>query len=214
MQGIRCSPFYSALFGERYALGRGKVTSLSALFDEARDRHDLGANAIWSPSGGGSCPSSIYVRGVGSLETAAMEMDAVARTRPRVKHPVQHYVMSLNEDESQAVSDEQLILVSEHVLDLAGWEGHSALFAVHRDTRNLHCHIIVAAVNSENSRSWDSSMDYHKLHWALRETELKFGMQDEHGLAVVRDPGLVTERIEWASFDERRSWRHARRSAS
>ena len=44
-------------------------------------------------------------------------MEAVARTQPRVKQPVQHYVISLNERESQTVSDEQLIRAAEDALD-------------------------------------------------------------------------------------------------
>ena len=35
-------------------------------------------------------------------------MEAVARTQPRVKQPVQHYVISINERESQTVSDEHV----------------------------------------------------------------------------------------------------------
>jgi len=142
-----------------------------------------------------------------------LDLEAVARTQPRVKQPVQCYVISLNREETMTVSDEQLIRASEYALDLAGWSGHSAVFAVHRDTDNLHCHAVMGAVHWETLRAWDRSRDYYKLHWALRETELKFGMQDEHGLAVVRDRGLPTERVDWASFDERKNWRNARRSA-
>jgi hypothetical protein len=234
MQGKRCAPPRgggSAAACIRYILGEelgakvdhekkwnapltdGQKLGISALMDEARQRDDLGANAIWSPvSGGGKRPSSIYARGVGSLATAALDMEAVVRTQPRVKQPVQHYVISMNTKESKTITDEQLIRAAEHALDLAGWEGHSALFSVHRDTDNVHCHVALSSVNSETLKAWNRQSDYYRLHHALRTTELKFNMADEHGLAIVRDRGLATERIEWAPLETRKAWERDRKA--
>lgn len=147
-----------------------------------------------------------------SLETAALDIEAVVRTQPRVKQPVQHYVISLNESESKTVSDEQLIRAAEDALDRAGWVGHAALFAVHRDTDNAHCHVALASVNADTLRAWNRQSDYYRLHHALREAETKFGMQHENGLAIVRDEGLSTERIEWASLQTRIAWRSERQA--
>jgi len=64
MQGIRCSPPPLAWVAVNYVLGEKvdpmNMRGLSPLFNEARLREDLGANAIWSPSHGGPYPSSIY----------------------------------------------------------------------------------------------------------------------------------------------------------
>ena len=108
-----------------------------------------------------------------------MDMEAVARTQPRVKQPVQHYVISLNERESETVSDEQLIRAAENALDHAGWSGHQALFAVHRDTGNAHCHVALASVNPDTLRAWNRQSDYYRLHRALREAETRFRMEHE-----------------------------------
>jgi hypothetical protein len=193
-------------------LTSGQRGGLAALFAEARQREDLGANAIWKPAAGGTRPSTIYARGVTSLETAALDMEAVVRTQPRVKQPVQHYVISLNQEESKTVSDEQLILAAEHALDRSGWSGHSAIFAVHRDTKNVHCHVAIASVHADTLRAWNRQSDYYRLHHALRESELKFEMQHENGLAIVRDRGLPTERIEWASLETRKAWNRDRQA--
>jgi len=166
-------------------LTAGQRGGVSALFAEARQRPDLGAGVIWQPAGGG--------------------------TRP-VKQPVQHYVISLNEAESATVSDEQLIRAAEDALDRAGWAGHTALFAVHRDTDNAHCHVALASVNADTLRAWNRQSEYYRLHHALRETETAFGMQHENGLAIVRDQGLPTERIEWASLETRKAWRSERQA--
>ena len=179
------------------ALTAGQRSGLSSLLDEARQRPDLGANKIWKPAGGGNRPSAIYARGVSSLATAATHMEAVARTQPRVKQRVQHYVISLNERESQTVNDEQLIRAVENVLDRAGWSGHQAIFAVHRDKGNAHCHVALASVNPDTLLAWNRQSDYYRLHHALRETETRFCMEHENGLAIV---GLSTKFIEWASL--------------
>lgn len=231
MQGKRCAPPRgggSASACIKYVLGEeltAKVehdeatgntltavqrSSLAALLDEARQRPDLGANVIWKPVGGGNRPSAIYARGVSSLATAATDMEAVSRTQPRVKQPVQHYVISLSERESETVSDEQLIRAAVDALDRAGWTGHQALFAVHRDTGNTHCHVALASVNPDTLRAWNRQSDYYRLHHALRETETMFGMEHENGLAIVRDEGLPTERIEWASLETRKAWARER----
>jgi hypothetical protein len=233
MQGKRCTPPRgggSAFACMKYVLGEeltdkvvheqdrdnkltaGQRGGLAALFAEARQREDLGANAIWKPASGGTRPSAIYARGVTSLETAALDMEAVVRTQPRVKQPVQHYVISLSREESKAVSDEQLIRAAEHTLDRSGWSGHSAIFAVHRDTENVHCHVAIASVHADTLRGWNRQSDYYRLHHALRETELKFEMQHENGLAIVRDRGLPTERIEWASLETRKAWSRDRQA--
>ena len=95
---------------ENAPLTAAQKTDLEVMFAQARSREDLGAQAIWCPAaGGGKRPSSVYARGVASLETAAAEMEAVARTQPRVKAPVQHIIISLSEAESARVGDETLI---------------------------------------------------------------------------------------------------------
>lgn len=193
------------------AIQNSQRTGLTALYDEALRREDLGVGAIWKPTvGSGTRPSAIYARGVTSLATAALDMEAIARTQTRVKQPVQHYVISLNEHESATISDEQLIQAAEATLDRAGWEGHAALFTVHRDTGNAHCHVALSSVHSDTLRAWNRQSDYYRLHHALREVEIERGMQHENGLAIVRDRGLPTQRIEWAGLETRAAWKRAR----
>jgi hypothetical protein len=141
-----------------------------------------------------------------SLETAAYDIEAIVRTQPRVKQPVQHVIISLNEAESRTLSDDDLIRRSEAAIDRAGFAGHQAIFTVHRDTDNAHCHVAVASVNVRTLKAWNRYHGWNRLHRALRELELEHGMQIEHGLAVVRDAGLPTQRIEPATKAERLMW--------
>ena len=169
---------------------------LAALLDESRRRPDFGVGVIWRPEAGGPRPSAVYARGVVSLATAAEEIQAIYATQPRVKSPVVHYVISLSEAESKTVDDEQLIRFTERVLDLAGWEGHAGVFAVHRDQPNAHCHVAISSVHNGTLRAYVRQGDFGRLHRALREAELEFKMAHDLGLYVVRDEGLATERVE------------------
>ncbi|MFZ1124202.1 MAG: AAA family ATPase [Candidatus Baltobacteraceae bacterium] len=192
-------------------LAASQKTELAEMFAEARRRPDLGARAIWRPeAGGGTRPSAVYARGVISLETAAAEIEAIARTQPRVKTPVQHIILSLNESESATVDDETLIRAAEFAVDQAGFAGHQAVFAVHRDTPDAHVHVAVGAVHPETLRAWIRNRNYYRLHEGMRQAEIAYGFGHDHGLAVVRDPGLQTQRIEWATKEERMAWARER----
>ena len=81
---------------------------------------------------------------------------------------------------------------------------------MHRDTGNAHCHVAIASVNPDTLRAWNQQSDYYRLHHALRETEIRFRMEHENGLAIVRDAGLPTQRIEWASLETRKAWARER----
>jgi len=190
----------------------GQRAGLTSIYEEALSREDLGVGTIWRPAGGGTRPCAIYARGVTSLATAALDMEAIARTQTRVKQPVQHYVISLNEQETATISDEQLIRAAEMTLDRAGWEGHAALFTVHRDTEHAHCHVALSSVHPDTLRAWTRQHDYYRLHHALREVETELGMQHENGLAIVRDEGLATERIEWAGNEMRQAWKREKQA--
>jgi hypothetical protein len=181
---------------------------MAALFAEARARDDLGVGSIWQPlAGGGVRPSSVYCRGVWSLETSMYDIESVARTQPRVKNQVEHIVISLPAGESETLTDEQLIRRTEEALASIGLDaGHQAVAGVHRDTGNAHVHWAVASVNRQTLKAWNRQDNWFHLARALREMELKYGMVVEHGPATVRDLGLPTQRIERATVAEKRAW--------
>jgi hypothetical protein len=186
----------------------GQYQDQSKLVAEARLRPDFGAGAIWSPaSGGGKRPSSIYVRGVGSFETAAMDFEAVARTQPRCGSPVQHYVISLDLDETKVISDETLIRAAEYVIDRTGFSGHQAAFAVHRDTKQLHCHVAVSSVHGQKLRTWNRDSDYTRLSHACREAEIKYNLKMDNGYFQIIDRYLPTERIEKTPLATKQGWK-------
>ncbi|MBU2708699.1 relaxase/mobilization nuclease domain-containing protein [Zooshikella marina] len=131
-----------------------------------------------------------------SLETASAEMKAVADQNVRVKDPVYHVVLSWPESESP--TDEQAFDCGLHAMKSVGMEGHQYVFAIHRDTDNIHLHMSVNRVNPYTLNAVYPDRDYFKLDKAMRELELKYGWEHDNG------PYTVFERngkkvIDWSS---------------
>jgi hypothetical protein len=176
----------------------GQRAELSSVMAEANTRADLGAGVIWSPtSGDGRRPSAIYARGVYSLYTADIEIEAVATTQPRLRGGVSHYVFSVSDEQSKTITDEAMIRAAEHALDAAGFADHQAIFAVHRDTANVHCHVAIAKLNARTLKAYNREGDsLLRLHTGLRRAELAYKLEEDWGKAIIRDRGLPTERVE------------------
>lgn len=209
--------------------------ALDGVYAEAEQRADLGVDAIWSPSAGhGTRPSSILVRNCASFSTAALEMDADAMSNPGVTASTMHLVTSFRTSESGTLTDEQVHeYVEEHLAKL-GLAHHRYMIVVHRDTivydrnldgsikrdehgkpivkdGNIHAHIQVGAVDPVTGLAYDRTGLHRKISWADREVEIAHGLEHDRGLAMVRDAGLATQRIEAATPAELRAWRAERR---
>ena len=187
-----------------------QIRSVHELFAEANERSDLGARSIWSPKcRDGKRPSSIYARGVNALSTAPEDIGCIVGTNSHIKSPVYHYGISVDANFSKTVSDERLLKFAEFVVDRAGFEGHAAIFAVHREKTHAHVHCVISAVSSVTMRAYRRQNELGRLHESLRYGEIAFGFPTDNGRYVIRDRGLATERVERANADERRASRQA-----
>jgi ATP-dependent exoDNAse (exonuclease V) alpha subunit len=194
-----------------YALG-SKEDAVQAREDfhsqmsEALSRDDGGADVPWSPaSGQGRRPSSIYANGVTSLATADLEIEATASANPRVRESTMHMVFSLSPRVER--TDEEFVGGVRETLDRLGLSGHQYVIAVHRDTDSIHAHVALCTVDPLTYRAMDRQWLWSRIDRAMRETEIERGWENDHGLVVVRDRGLSTERIENATKAELKMWR-------
>ncbi len=133
-----------------------------------------------------------------SLATASSEMKAVAAQNVRVKDPVYHAVLSWPAVDSP--SDAEAFECGKYAIAAVGMADHQYVFAVHRDTDNVHLHIAVNRVNPDSFVAVYPDRDYFKLDRAMRELELKYGWSHDNG------PYAIFERngskvIDWSSSD-------------
>jgi hypothetical protein len=120
-----------------------------------------------------------------SLETAHAEMRAVANRSTRVRDPVFHLVISWQAGEQP--DQAQVLEAGRAALDALGMQPdeHQHVFAVHRDTDNVHLHVVVNRVNLETGRAVHPGLSYLKLDRCMRELEMRQGWQHDPGPYVV-----------------------------
>jgi len=192
---------------------REQITeALDSVYAEAEERPDLGFNVAWSPeAGGGTRPSSIFVRNCASFSTASLEIDADGVRNEGIRSSALHFVWSWNERESKFLTDEQAHQNVGQVLDKLGLSHHRSLVVVHRDTDHLHVHCAVSAVDPGTGLAYDRTGLHRRMAWAEREVELANDLDHDRGLAVVQDAGLETAHVRWADQYELAAWRAERR---
>lgn len=115
-----------------------------------------------------------------SAETAAKEMWAVAAENPRVKDPVEHYILSWQEGEQP--TKEQWQEAVTHTLEALGWKDHQWLAVSHEDTGNFHVHVMANKVHPETYRSHTPDWMHKTLDKCCREIEAKQGWAHSNGL--------------------------------
>jgi hypothetical protein len=191
-----------------YELGEKNEPSREAYHDliaESLTRDDAGVGRVWSPTAGqGRRPSSILALNLGSLATAAIEMEAVARANVRVKTPIHHLIYSWSAKETATLTDEQMLVAVQDHLQRLGLGDHQAVLSVHRDTEHAHVHVAVGAVNPYTLRAWDTIRNHYRMAWYAREVEAAHGFEHDRGAAVWDE---VTQSVRWADAHEKAAWR-------
>lgn len=123
-------------------------------------------------------------------------MRAVACQNPRVVDPVYHVILSWPAGERP--TDDQAFACGEHAMASVGMAGHQYVFAIHRDTNNVHTHLAINRVHPVSFKAVYPSRDFYKLDRAMRELELRFGWQHDKGPFAVHDRGGIKV-VDWAA---------------
>jgi hypothetical protein len=107
-----------------------------------RERTDVG-RSFQSGVGYATAPEKaawIHLRGVSSLETAWLEMEAVAALSRRCRDPVYHLIVAYAKHEHPTRA--QMVSDAERLLKALGMGENQYVLAAHMDTDDLHAHVI------------------------------------------------------------------------
>jgi Relaxase/Mobilisation nuclease domain len=88
----------------------------------------------------------VQLRGVTSVETAALEMEAVAALSRRCKDPVYHLIVAYAKGEHP--TREQVVSDAERLLKSIGMERNQYVLAAHKDTDDFHAHVIANRIGA------------------------------------------------------------------
>lgn len=86
----------------------------------------------------------------------------------RVRNPVYHYVISWQKKSVTHHEAHKAVARTVEALGARGWQWVGAL---HGDTDNPHCHVIINRIHPETGLAWRSSHDHYKLAKICREIE-------------------------------------------
>jgi hypothetical protein len=89
----------------------------------------------------------VHLRGVTSVETAAIEMEAVAALSTRCRDPVYHLIIAYAKHERP--TREQVVSDAERLLKAIGMDDHQYVLAAHKDTDDFHAHVIANRVGPD-----------------------------------------------------------------
>ena len=110
---------------------------------------------------------------------AALQMEVAARLRKRVRRPCTHIVLSWARGENP--SNREVIAAAHRAMAELGARGHGYVIAVHRDSDNIHVHIVLNRVHPLTGKALSLSHDYARLERACRVIEHAFGWPADRG---------------------------------
>jgi hypothetical protein len=125
----------------------------------------------------------LYANGRGFLcddhQSQQAEMVALASEAVRSQNPVAHYVMSWHEGEQP--SPKQVEEAVSLFLDELGLKDHQTIYALHKDTDNIHLHLAVNRVHPESLKviKPNKGFDIESAHKAIARIEHAQGWQRE-----------------------------------
>jgi hypothetical protein len=89
----------------------------------------------------------VHLRGVTSVETAAIEMEAVAVLSARCRDPVYHLIIAYAKHERP--TREQVVSDAERLLKAIGMDDRQYVLAAHKDTDDFHAHVIANRIGPD-----------------------------------------------------------------
>jgi hypothetical protein len=123
---------------------RSFATGIDYITEHAHERAGaVAARSFGDGIGYASAPKKaawVHLCGVTSVETAAIEMEAVAVLSRRCKDPVYHLIVAYAKGEHP--TREQVTSDAERLLKSIGMERNQYVLAAHQDTDNYHAHVI------------------------------------------------------------------------
>jgi hypothetical protein len=104
----------------------------------------------------------------GRSDYASQMNAAVGRGTGRVRNPLLHFEISWPK---KGVTRREARRAINHCIEVLGALGCQWVAALHQDTGNDHCHVILNRVRPDDGRAWTASFSKLKLNRACRELE-------------------------------------------
>ena len=122
------------------------------------------------------------------------EMQALAGAAPRATNPVSHFVFSWQEGEQPTAEQaEEAVSLALHEF---GMTDHQCVYAIHRDTDNIHLHLLINRVDpmTEKVSKINKGFDLEAGHRAIARIEHAQGWASQQNARyVVQENGQLAK---------------------
>ena len=132
---------------------------------------------------------------------AILDATAAAARRKTGSSPVYHVTLAWQAGEHPTAK--QIDAACAQVLRAVGFEGHEALWALHRDTEHDHVHLIVNRVHPDGHTAKVPRLDWLLLDQAMREIERVQGWNHSPGPYVTLDTEQGPEVVRMSRAERR-----------
>ncbi|MHB1619704.1 MAG: relaxase/mobilization nuclease domain-containing protein [Sulfuricella sp.] len=130
---------------------------------------------------------AIRTRGITSIASATIEMNAVSARNTRCKDPAFHFVLSWHEHDR--LTHDTIFDAAEHAIKALGLAEHQYVVAIHANTDNPHCHIAANRIHPITFKSHNIEWAIKTLHLAARQSEIKHRWSHDNGIYIVQIDG-------------------------
>ena len=113
---------------------------------------------------------------IGTSSTYSRQMEIVAIQNDRIKKPVKHFVLAFAPEDEKKITPELCKEFISDYLKQMGYENNQYCSYLHKDTDNLHIHIVCNRVSYDGRVVKDSNEKY-KSRKILNSFEKKYGLQ-------------------------------------
>jgi hypothetical protein len=130
-------------------------------------------------------------------EKAYLEMEGLSYENVRSKNPALHFILSWRSDESP--TNEQADEAVDIAIKELNLEGCQTLWALQKDTENLHVHVVVNRISPETFKAIRPAKGWTKkaLERAARKIEFAQGWEiEQSGRYIVDSSGNVHEKVD------------------
>ena len=157
---------------KRTSFKKSKATMISELVDYILASHDDQGKEKLAHSG---------TLNFLTTTRAAQKNEMIARAEESIqsKMPVTHWVLSWKDGEQP--TPEKVDFAVQYFLQLMEWKEHQAFYAVHKNTSNLHVHIVVNRIHPETLKVHrpNRGFDIDRAHLAIAKLEKIQGWASE-----------------------------------
>ena len=124
--------------------------------------------------------SHVRTLNIADQDNIAAEMELVSNSSSYSDRSCKHIVITLPSTENNVTNKQFDDFVIEHINAL-GYQDHQVCWAIHRDTKHHHAHVVINLVNLYTQKYFRPENEYSTMSLTCRKLEVEHGLSHDRG---------------------------------